>query len=150
MKAALHLARPEDADRLDTLVAASHAERGIATPDARRRAALAPLLEGSPHGAVYLIGPARAPVGYVVVTFGWSVEYGGLDGYVDHLYIRPPVRRRSIATEILLSLASALSDAGLCALHMRLDRDDGTALRLSQRTGFKPRDHYMWVTRALS
>lgn len=150
MKAALHLARPEDADRLDLLVAASHAERGLDTSDDRRQAALAPLLEGSPHGAVYLIGPSRAPVGFLVITFGWSVEHGGLDGVIDDLYIRPPVRGRNIATEILLSLAPTLADAGLCALHMRLDRDDGTAQRLAHRTGFTGKDHYIWVTRALS
>ena len=53
------------------MVAAFHAEAGIAQDDAGRRAALAPLLEGSPYGAVYLIGPARAPVGYLAVCFTW-------------------------------------------------------------------------------
>ena len=74
MKAALHLAQTPDADRLEALVAACHAETGITQTEEERRAALLPLLEGSPHGAIYLIGPARAPVGYIVLTFGWSLE----------------------------------------------------------------------------
>ena len=86
-----------------------------------------PLLEGSPHGAVYLIGPARAPIGYAIVSFGWSVEFGGLDGFVDELYLRPAVRRRGIATEALLALGQRLGAAGMTAA---LDEGEVAGLRL--------------------
>jgi ribosomal protein S18 acetylase RimI-like enzyme len=149
VSAALHLAGPDDLDRLDALVAAFHAEAGIALPDAARRAGLAPLLDGIPHGAAYLIGPARAPIGYVVVTFGWSVEYGGLDGIIDEIYVRPPVRGRGIAGEVLLSLPRALAAAGVKALHLEVDRNDAAAQRLYQRAGFAPRDGYIFMSRRL-
>uniref|UniRef100_UPI00261D46EB GNAT family N-acetyltransferase n=1 Tax=uncultured Lentibacter sp. TaxID=1659309 RepID=UPI00261D46EB len=101
MSAALHLARPEHLDKLLSLVAAFHAEAGLDTSPEGRRAGIEPLLEGIPYGAVYLIGPTRAPIGYIVVTFGWSVEFGGMDGFVDELYIRPPVRGRGLDSEVL-------------------------------------------------
>ena len=150
MSAALHLAREADADRLDALASACRAEMEIAAPDDTRRAALLPLLEGSPHGAVYLIGPARAPVGYAVVTFGWSLEQGGMTGTIDELYMRPPVRGRGIATEVLLSLAPALAEAGLRALHLRADAGNEAARRLCARAGFVAREGYMTLTRPLS
>lgn len=140
MSAALHLARPEDLDRLEALVAAFHAERGVEQTEEARRAALAPLLEGVPHGAAYLIGPARAPLGYVVISFGWSVEFGGLAGTVDELYVRPAVRRRGIAGEVLIALPKALAGAGLKLLHLEVDRADEAALRLYARAGFRPRE----------
>ena len=149
MSAALHLARPEHLEQVLALVAAFHEEQGITQDDTTRHAALAPLLEGTPYGAIYIIGPTRAPIGYVVMTFSWSVEFGGMDGFVDEIYIRPRVRGRGIATEVLLELPKALADAGIIALHLEVDRDNDTAQRLYGRTGFKPRERYMLMTRRL-
>lgn len=147
MSAALTLATPEHLDRLMTLVAAFHAEEGIAQSDDMRRAGLAPLLDGIPHGVVYLIGPPRAAIGYIVITFGWSVEFGGLDGFIDELYIRPGVRKRGIASETLLSLPRALAGAGLKALHLEVDQTNETAQRLYARAGFALRPNYHLMTR---
>lgn len=145
----LTLARPDDLDRLARLVADFHAEELIAQDDATRRAALLPLLEGSPHGAAYLIGPRLAPIGYVVVSFGWSIEFGGMDGFVDEIYIRRAVRGRGIGSEILMSLPKALAGAGLKALHLEVDRDNATARALYEKLRFDPRENYMLMTRKL-
>lgn len=149
MSAALRLARPEDLDRLMGLVAAFHAEAGIQQDPDQRRDALMPLLEGIPHGCIYLIGPSRAPLGYIILTFGWSVEFGGMDGFVDEIYIRPAIRGRGIATEVLLDLPKALAGAGLTALHLEVDRTNEAAQKLYLRTGFKPRDRYMLMSKKL-
>lgn len=149
MTAALRLARPDDLDRLTTLVAAFHAEEGIEQENDNRRAALLPLLEGIPHGCVYLIGPTRAPLGYVIISFGWSVEFGGMDGFIDEIYIRPAVRGRGIATEVLTELPKALAEAGLTALHLEVDHHNKAAQRLYQRTGFVARDSNMLMSRKL-
>ncbi|WP_171124695.1 MULTISPECIES: N-acetyltransferase [unclassified Ruegeria] len=149
MSAALRLARPEDLDRLVGLVTAFHTEEGIAQDADQTRNALAPLLEGIPHGCVYLIGPGRAPLGYIILTFGWSVEFGGMDGFVDEIYIRPAVRGRGIASEVLLDLPKALAGAGLTALHLEVDRTNEAAQKLYLRTGFKPRDRYMLMSKKL-
>lgn len=147
--AALHLARPEDLERVLPLVAAMHAELGITQTDEARRAALAPLLEGSPHGAVYLIGPQRAPIGYLVVTFGWSVAFGGMDGSVDEIFIRPGVRGRGIASEVLGAICRALKAAGLKAIHIEVERQDEAARRLYGRCRFEAREPSMRMTRRL-
>ena len=145
----LHLAVPEDADRLLPLVAALHAEMGFGTDADHHRGAILPLLDGSPHGAVWLIGPRRAPVGYVVVSFGWSVEYGGLDAIVDELYVRPAVRRRGMGFEALDALAKALREGGVTALHLEADRDQARLVGFYRRAGFQPRDGYMYMSRVL-
>lgn len=149
MSTALHLAKPEDLDRLLGLVAAFHDEEGLPGSDEARMAALVPLLEGIPHGAVYLIGPARAPIGYVVVTFGWSVEFGGLDAFIDEIYVRPAVRGRGIASDVLIALPRALADAGVQAIHLEVDRSNDVAQRLYARAGFQARDRYMLMSNRL-
>ena len=149
MSAALHLARPAELDRLLSLVAAFHAEEGLPTTNETRRAGIAPLLDGIPHGAAYLIGPPRAPIGYVIVTFGWSVEFGGMDAFIDEIYVRPAVRGRGIASEVLISLPQALAEGGVKAMHLEVDKDNEGALRLYARAGFKPRERYVLMSKHL-
>lgn len=143
---ALSLAGPEDLDRLMPMVAAFHAHEGLDLDDEHRRAALMPLLEGSPHGAVYLIGPRRAPVGYIVVCFGWSVEFGGLDGFVDEFWVREAVRGRGMGATALLSLMRALAGHGLRALHLEAGEANARAQRLYERLGFRRREGYALMT----
>lgn len=149
MSAALTLATPEHLNRLSSLVANFHEEAGIRLDEAAREAALLPLLEGSPHGAAYLIGPPRAPIGYIIISFGWSVEFGGLDGFVDELFIRPGVRGRGIASEVLTALPGALGSAGLKALHLEVAHENDAARRIYKRAGFAARSDYHLMTRTL-
>jgi len=149
MSAHLTLGAPEHLDKLVGLVTAFHEEAGIDMDDAQRRAGLAPLLEGIPHGAAYLIGPPRAPIGYVVISFGWSVEFGGLDAMIDEIYVRPGVRKRGIATEAMSALPRALAQGGLRAVHLEVGRDNVAAVKLYQRAGFRSRESYMLMSRTL-
>ena len=146
---ALHMAGPQDIARLLPLVAAFHTEVGIERSDELRARALTPLLEGIPHGVAYLFGLQKAPIGYVVISFGWSVELGGMDGYVDEIYIRPGVRGRGIGSEMLLKLPKALAEVGLCALHLEVSRDNTRARALYEKLHFKARDQYMLMTREM-
>ena len=148
MSAALHLASPEDAEKLLPMIAAFHDGEGIASDAARRKAAIAPLLEGSPLGCIYLIGPRAAPVGYIALTFGWSIEMGGMDGFIDEFYIRANVRGRGMGTEVLLALLPKLEAAGLTALHLEATTQKPELQRLYARAGFKLRDGYCLMTRA--
>lgn len=146
MSAALTLGRPEHLEKLLAMVTAFHQEAGIMLSDDARAAGVAPLLDGIPHGVAYLIGPPRSPIGYVIITFGWSLEFGGMDGFIDELYIRPGVRGRGIATETLQTLPRALGDAGLTALHLEVNKANGTARRLYSRAGFSVREDYQLMT----
>ena len=83
------------------------------------------------------------------MCFGWSVEFGGMEGFVDELYIRPGVRGRGVATEVLMALPRALGAAGLKALHLEVSTDNDTAQRLYKRAGFQMRDGYHLMTRML-
>ena len=149
MSTALHLAKPDDMAKLAPLVAAFHAEMNIDSTDDSRAAAVAPLLEGSPLGAVYLLGPRRAPIGYLVITFGWSVEFGGMDAFVDEIFVRPGVRGRGMGLDALMSIRNMLKSVGVTAIHLEVDGADEATQRLYRRAHFKPRDRYMLMTQRL-
>ena len=147
MSAALHLAGSADAAALLPMVAAYHAEGGIASTEDHRAAALQPLLDGSPLGCAYLIGPRRAPIGYIVITFGWSLEFGGMEGFVDEFFVRRGVRGRGIGSEALGALIPELEANGLRALHLEASAEEPQLQRLYARAGFELRDGYHLMTR---
>ncbi|MGH1413115.1 MAG: GNAT family N-acetyltransferase [Pelagimonas sp.] len=145
----LQLATENDAAKLLPLVAAFHNEMGFATTQEQQTAAIAPLLDGSPHGAIWLVGPRNSPVGYITITFGWSLEFGGMDAFVDELYIRPAVRKRGMGSEALSAIAKALGDGGVRALHLEVDRDDEDTQRFYSRARFARRDKYVLMSKEL-
>lgn len=145
----LHLATPEDLPKLLPLVAAFHEHQGFATSPEHQQEAIVPLLEGIPHGAIWMIGPRRAPVGYVVVSFGWSVEYGGMDAIVDEIFVRSAVRKRGMGSDALNGLAKALKEGGIKALHLEADQGDDQLLRFYQRAKFETRTGYAYMSRVL-
>ncbi|WP_282181062.1 GNAT family N-acetyltransferase [Aliiroseovarius marinus] len=142
----LRLATLDDLDRLLPLVAGFHAEAGIEQDDDTRRGALTPLLEGSPHGAIWMIGPRVAPVGYVAVSFGWSIEFGGIDAFLDEIYVRERVRGRGMGSEALAALSRALSGQGVKAMNLEVDADNERARALYERMGFQSRNRYHLMT----
>ncbi|SFB79234.1 GNAT family N-acetyltransferase [Tropicimonas isoalkanivorans] len=145
MKTKLHMARKEDLPRLTPMVEAFHAEHGIVQDDETRAAALLPLLEGSPLGVIYIVGPRNAPVGYVAISFGWSIEMGGIDGFIDEIWIRPAVRDKGMGSEALSALIPALREAGVAALHLEVD-ENSSAVSLYERLGFASRERYFLMT----
>ncbi len=140
MSGRLHLAKTDDLDRVLGMVAKYHALAGIESDDALRREAVTPLLEGSPHGAIWLIGPRMSPVGYVAVSFGWSLELGGMDGFIDEIWLREAVRGRGMGGEAISELMKALDAAGVKALHLEVS-EGNAAERLYRRLGFRRRGH---------
>lgn len=149
MTTAINLGGPADDERLLSLMGRFHEERGLDYDDVHRAKVAAPLLEGSPLGAVWLIGPQRAPLGYVLVTFGWSVHLGGLIGWVEEVFIRPSVRNRGIGTEVLHAVAVSLGQAGIRALQVRVD-DHARLASFCKRVGFDQLSDQRIMTDVLS
>jgi GNAT superfamily N-acetyltransferase len=150
MSAAVNLAGEDSADLCLALMEKHHAEQGLAYDDAHRIAIVAPLLAGNPLGAIWLIGPARAPLGYVLVTFAWSIEAGGMVGWISEIYMRPSVRKRGIGTETLHAVAIALRAGGVKALHADLGAADNPLLHFWNRVGFRTDGTRSVVTDILS
>jgi len=149
VKVELHRAEAGDLERLVPLVAAYHAFEGIEATDDFRRRALAPLLAGSELGAVWLIGPRDAPVGYIATGLGWSIELGGADAFVDELFLVPEARGQGLGEAALDHLSRELAARGVVALHLEVARENLGAQRFYARKGFQARDRYFLMTRTL-
>lgn len=146
----LHIATPEDVNRVLPMITAFHAEAGIPCHEEDRLSALITLLEGTPLGVIYLIGPRNSPVGYIALSFSWSIALGGMDGRIEEFWVRAAVRGRGMGGDVLTGLIPALADHGLRGLTLQLDSANARALRLFQRHGFALRDTHSLLARVLA
>ena len=143
-------ARLDDIPILIDLMAEFYAESGFPLPDANARAAFENLL-GDPRLGGAWIGwtDDGEPTGHVVLTVCFSMEYGGLRGFVDDLFVRPAARGQGVAAALLERLAADCVARGVRALHVEAGPDNGIAQRVYARSGFVDSGH-MLLTRPLA
>ena len=100
------------------------------------------LADGSP-GRVWLIERAGKPAGYLVLTFGFSLEFGGRDAFIDELYVREEFRGRGLGRRAIELAERACRERGVAALHPEVERADTGAQELYRRSGFRDHDRYL-------
>ena len=146
----LHIAGPDDLERLLPMVAGFQDHIGQPRNAEALEQALSPLLEGTPLGVVYLIGPRRAPVGYIALSFGWSIGFGGLEARSSQFWVRSAVRGRGMGGDVLLALVPALAKHGLAAISLELPESDVRAQNLYLRRGFRAESGTQTLRRVLA
>ena len=146
----LHIAGPDDLERLLPMVAGFQDHIGQPRNAEALEQALSPLLEGTPLGVVYLIGPRRAPVGYIALSFGWSIGFGGLEARISQFWVRTAVRGRGMGGDVLLALVPALAKHGLAAISLELPESDVRAQNLYLRRGFRAESGTQTLRRVLA
>jgi GNAT superfamily N-acetyltransferase len=112
-------------------------------------AALRDLLAEPVLGRIWLICRDNLIIGYVALTFGYSLEFGGRDAFVDELFIQEGHRGRGIGTEALELVKSAAKAIGIGALHLEVERGNKKALRFYRSSGFEDRDRFHLMSKRL-
>ncbi len=77
------------------------------------------------------------PTGYVVLTLGFSMEYGGLRGFVDDFFVRPAARGRGLGAAALETVKQTCRELGVRALLVETGPKNHPARRLYARAGFE-------------
>ena len=149
MTAVRTLASIGDLGKVAPLVAAFHAEEALTTSEPQRIAAVTHRLEGTPLGSLYLNGPRVKPIGYVVVSHGFSIEFGGPNAFIDKIYICTPVRGKGIGVESLLQICKILKAGDTKAVHLEVDQTNTVAQRLYSRGGFDLLSNYNLMSKEL-
>ncbi len=76
--------------------------------------------------------------GYFAVTFGFSLEYGGRDAFLDELYVSAPFRSLGIGSQALEVAEAFCRECGVRALHLEVEPHRPRAQALYERSGFSP------------
>ena len=139
----LRLATLDDAGTLLPLMRAYHEFEGIDATDAERLATIEPLLAGRENlGQVWLIETAAGTVGYIALCYGYSIEFGGRDAFVDELFIVEAERGRGLGRQALERVKAEAATAGVKALHLEVARGNTTAKDFYGKLGFRSRERF--------
>ena len=140
MKARARPATSADVPLLVEMMTEFYAESGYPLDAARARTAFEQLLTDPRSGQVWLLLWDGQPAGYVVMTLGYSMEYGGRDAFVDDLFVRPSCRGRGLGTLALAELRTACHELGVRALHLEVGYANDRAAALYLKAGFVAHD----------
>ena len=101
--------------------------------------ALRDLLAAPDRGLVWVIEQAGDAAGYLVLTWGYSLEFHGRDAFIDELYVAPSYRGAGLGRRAVEWAEDACRAHGAGAVHLEVEIDNERAHALYRRSGFAER-----------
>jgi ribosomal protein S18 acetylase RimI-like enzyme len=101
--------------------------------------ALRGLLAAPDRGLVWVIEQAGEAAGYLVLTWGYSLEFHGRDAFIDELYLAPSYRGAGLGRQAVEWAEDACRAHGAGAVHLEVEIDNQRAHALYRRSGFAER-----------
>jgi ribosomal protein S18 acetylase RimI-like enzyme len=127
--------QPREAALLLAMAREFHDEDGHPLDQAGEEA-IAVIAAGEPLAPAWIARVGDNVVGYVVITLGFSTEYGGRDGFIDDIYVRREARGRGIGRKMLDFALAEARQLGIRTLHLEVEPGNDPALDLYRSAGF--------------
>ena len=105
--------------------------------------AMQQLLGQGSLGQVYLVILSDEIVGYVALTWGFSLEFGGRDAFVDELYLKAAYRGQGIGRKTLDFVTQTCRLHHIQALHLEVALNNLPAQALYEKAGFLVRTSHL-------
>ena len=135
-------AGPGDVAALVGLMREFYAEAGHPLDEGSAGQAFRDLIADPPRGAVWLIEEDDRAIGHVVLSVRFAMEFGGLIGYIDDLFVRPAHRRKGAAAAALEALLEECRTRGCRAIEVEVAPDNVPAQAVYRRYGLLPLDDH--------
>ena len=135
-----------DLDALVELGAEYCAADGHAFDEATVRTGFAGVVADDRYGVVLVADVDGTVVGYAVVSWGWSIEVGGLDVVLDEIYVRP--KGSGIGGALLAGVEAACRDVGAKRVFLETEPHNERARRWYASVGFS-RQPSIWMSKEL-
>jgi ribosomal protein S18 acetylase RimI-like enzyme len=143
-----------DVPELAGLMRGFYAESGFVLDEERAAAGFRVLLADARLGRVWLIergragaegtaaspdgpAPVRPADGYIVVTFVFAMEHGGMAAVVDDFYVRPDARGEGLGKAALAEVRQVCEELGMRALRVEVGVDNLVAQAVYRSAGFE-------------
>lgn len=146
MAICLQPAQRQHLDELLFFVRAYHKYEGVKICDEVRRGAVISLLGNSALGRIFLIRLDAELIGYVAISFGFSIEFGGRDAFIDEIFISSEYRGSGYGREALALMKAEVARHDIKALHLEVARTNKRAQQLYRSLGFSEREKYFLMS----
>ena len=141
------LANVADADLLLDFMREYYAFDGHHYNREAARTALIGLLKNPVFGVAWLVCDEAKPVGYVVLCFGYSLEYHGRDAFIDELYLAETHRGRRWGRNTLEFVLEQARLHHVRAIHLEVVRQNTNAFEFYRKLGFQDHGHHLMSLR---
>ena len=94
------------------------------------------LLQNKQLGQVWLIDVDKKSVGYLILTFGFDLEFGGAGGLITDLYVQEDFRGQGLGEVALEACQSFCQKKKIKVLELQVEKSNKKAQRFYQKYGF--------------
>jgi GNAT superfamily N-acetyltransferase len=129
-------ASPGDESLLVDMMAEFYGEAAYELDRRHAAAAFSTVLGDPALGRIWIVEADGEPAGYILVTFGYSRESRGRDGFVDDRFSRPPFRNSGLVTTAIRTARDESERLGVRALHLEVGHANDPALAVYRKAGF--------------
>lgn len=130
------MASPADEPAILALMRDFYAEEHLVFDELVARDAVHELLADPRLGVILLLETDAGPAGYLVLTFGFSLEFHGRFALLDELYLTPAVRGRGWGQHALTLAADVARQHRVAALRLEANHANTRAQALYLKHGF--------------
>ena len=127
-----------DADIVIEMARAFHREDGHPLAPCAEAAVLQMLEPGFAEGLVLLLIVDGEISGYGSLSFGYGIEHGGRETFLEDLYVVPALRAKGYGGVMCTALERAAREAGCFAIHLEV-MPGNRAEHLYRRIGYGDR-----------
>ncbi len=110
---------------------------GHAIDSEKSRELFAQLIENTILGKIWLISSDGDVVGYAILTFMLSLEFGGTLAFVDELYLSDRARGKGIGKATMAFLKEEARRSDVKMLYLEVDHHNTIAQKLYLSAGFE-------------
>lgn len=115
----------------------------------RTRTALEGFIGHPEFGEIWMICDDGVPIGYIVINWGYSLEFGGRLAFVDEMFVEDEYRNRGIGRRSIEFVEERCRFLNIKALYLEVAKENMTAQGFYQRVGFSHRDEYTIMAKDL-
>jgi ribosomal protein S18 acetylase RimI-like enzyme len=126
----LRRATADDVAALVLLMHDFYAESGHALDHEWAAASFRSLLACPDLGGVWIVHIDTSPVGHAVLSVRYTMEFGGLGGCIDDLYVKPNFRRIGAGQALLEALFAECRARGCKSVHVEVGASNAPALAM--------------------
>lgn len=115
--------------------------------EAEKRLTLESLLQNPTFGRIYWVKMEDNRVGYVYLSYYFSLEFGGRTAFIDELFILPDYRGLGIGSRVIEQVEQQCRELQFQALHLESERKNTGATALYLKLGFRDYDRRLLTKR---
>jgi diamine N-acetyltransferase len=116
----------------------------------QKRKVLKSLIADSSLGRALLINQNGKQIGYVLLTFSFSLEFNGPIAFIDELFIEPSGRQQGVGLRVLKQIEALCSGFGIQAVRLESEARNDRATALYARSGYHDHGRHLMTKQLTS